>query len=1264
MKPRFALNLSDDHVALLERAEHGWVELGSVRLAEADISAALAALRARVDETGGPLATKVVIPASQILYTRIAAPGPTVAERRAQIEAALEGRTPYAVANLVYDWSGTGADLRVAVVARETLTEAEEFAQAHGLNPVCFVATPEACDFTGEPWFGLSRHAAQHMPNGQTPEPDPVPMVIVPPQAVQSAPQADQDRATDTAAFNPAHAAPAEPDAPGPHAPPPTDPVPEPPRPEVPQPDPEVPPSHTPQPDLPQPEIPVPDPDLPHPDGPAPHTPEPDLPPAPPREVPPADLPPRELPMPGPDEVPTFPVPPAPGPDLPAFSSSQPYDEDASDFAQQADMDEVPDTALDAQDTGDRDAQEMASAQPVLDGAFTNEDATHPDAPSGIEECNPHEGAPLPTDYPGYSSASSLDDSIASYRAGRRDFHTNEEATPAWLRQDRSRASNRPVPRLPDEWVDDLASEDVDLWVPQNDPDHVMDEHASRADSHPVASEASVMPRKLRSATPEPRHQTTAAHNTATDRLARGDAQITAPRLTLPQARKKTTELAQVGLSRASELANSKLRRAAIGTAALRASAGKAFARKSPPVVTDRTTDKAAPTDQTQTASGTGNVRATPAFNRPRNSAHESGLGQNTFAPRPHSASETPPHSARAQTTGRAVPELRAKPATPADARAHQHDNMAEPVFAASHPRPDPAPRAVADAPKRTQTTGFAAPPRTDTPPAAPKFTLGATAVPAQKRGKPKHLGLGLMAGLVVVMGGLAFWGGMEPDAPSADQVALSQTSAPQSEDTAVTDPGVATTDTPPSDVPAPPTTVDDLAQTTDPDTQPVTPTPPPPYEQLARMSADGTIEAREGGTVMPGNFMLYAGKPDLVPQSRPAQVRTAYADAIGQPLPYQDPALAGIRPNPRPANLTSSRADPETETPSAASAPQNPRETAPRESPPPVAPPARARNVNGDQAALDPPPARPAQTSQIASMAIRPGSARMASSNLAALQLADVLPEAPQVRQPDAFDGPQVQLAALETSQRPRPAPGRAASAAPQADPAPQPAGAASPRPPRARPAGVISAAAARGITTQAETVAPSEPVLAGTANAVAVSRRPPSRPNGFAPSTEQNRVDQGAVDQALAAAKAEELRNDAATRATQAALAAEQSAQQAAERERQQQIAAAAARPPAAEETEAEPEPERAAPRLPTSASVAQSATETDAIKLRQLNLIGVFGSSSNRRAMVRTSNGRIARVGLGDRFDGGQIIAIGDDSLTYQKGAKAYRIYKFDK
>ena len=79
----------------------------------------------------------------------------------------------------------------------------------------------------------------------------------------------------------------------------------------------------------------------------------------------------------------------------------------------------------------------------------------------------------------------------------------------------------------------------------------------------------------------------------------------------------------------------------------------------------------------------------------------------------------------------------------------------------------------------------------------------------------------------------------------------------------------------------------------------------------------------------------------------------------------------------------------------------------------------------------------------------------------------------------------------------------------------------------------------------------------------------------------------------------------------------------------------------------------PRTVTPSIPSTASVARAATVNKAINLRQVNLIGVYGTPSNRRALVRLGNGRYQKVEVGDRFDGGRVSAIGDSELRYQKG-----------
>ncbi len=180
MKPNFALNITDQSIGLLHRTSRGWLEVGTVRLDEADLGQALGYLRGSalgLEPRG--LATKIVIPASQLRYMTLAAPGPDAAARRAQIRAELEGRTPYAVDELVFDWSGTGETVQVAVVARETLDEAEAFACEHRLNPLSFVAIPEPGQFAKEPWFGATAFAATMMQPGEKVERDQDPIQIV-----------------------------------------------------------------------------------------------------------------------------------------------------------------------------------------------------------------------------------------------------------------------------------------------------------------------------------------------------------------------------------------------------------------------------------------------------------------------------------------------------------------------------------------------------------------------------------------------------------------------------------------------------------------------------------------------------------------------------------------------------------------------------------------------------------------------------------------------------------------------------------------------------------------------------------------------------------------------------------------------------------------------------------------------------------------------------------------------------------------------------
>ena len=80
-----------------------------------------------------------------------------------------------------------------------------------------------------------------------------------------------------------------------------------------------------------------------------------------------------------------------------------------------------------------------------------------------------------------------------------------------------------------------------------------------------------------------------------------------------------------------------------------------------------------------------------------------------------------------------------------------------------------------------------------------------------------------------------------------------------------------------------------------------------------------------------------------------------------------------------------------------------------------------------------------------------------------------------------------------------------------------------------------------------------------------------------------------------------------------------------------------------------------QRIAPSAPSGTTVARAATERNQVNLRQVNLIGVYGTPSNRRALVRLSNGNYKKVKVGDRLDRGRVTAIGDSELRYKKGSR---------
>jgi hypothetical protein len=281
MKPAFALDFRDDTVSLLHRSGGGWHLLGAVPLDTPDLAEALTYLRSTaLGIAPKGLTSKLIIPNDQILYTWVHAPGPSAEERHAQVTSGLEGRTPYDVADLAFDYSGDGPDLLVAVIAKETLAEAEGFAIEHRFNPVSFVAVPESADYKGEPWFGPTTAAADLVGKGKKVERDSE-AVVVTPRGTTAEPSTAVDAPEPAPVLPPAEVeapasapeAPAQPEieiagVPEPSVPEPVVPEPEvfpPTPPEIPQPEPEpLAEPEAPEPDLPEPELPAPD--LPEPE--------------------------------------------------------------------------------------------------------------------------------------------------------------------------------------------------------------------------------------------------------------------------------------------------------------------------------------------------------------------------------------------------------------------------------------------------------------------------------------------------------------------------------------------------------------------------------------------------------------------------------------------------------------------------------------------------------------------------------------------------------------------------------------------------------------------------------------------------------------------------------------------------------------------------------------------------------------------------------------------------------------------------------------
>ncbi len=161
---KIALFLSSDSIALAHRQPDGhWAMIGDTAFDVPDVNAAMADLRdLAVAREGDAFETLLVLPDDQILYTSLTAPTDDPELTIFRIEDGLDGLTPYAVTELEYDWRVLEQDrVKIAVVARETLDEARNFAAQYGFACTGFASMPPMERFPGVPTFELGARASE-----------------------------------------------------------------------------------------------------------------------------------------------------------------------------------------------------------------------------------------------------------------------------------------------------------------------------------------------------------------------------------------------------------------------------------------------------------------------------------------------------------------------------------------------------------------------------------------------------------------------------------------------------------------------------------------------------------------------------------------------------------------------------------------------------------------------------------------------------------------------------------------------------------------------------------------------------------------------------------------------------------------------------------------------------------------------------------------------------------------------------------------------
>ena len=156
MTPDFALNFSELGISLLKRAGQDWVILGSVQLSDTEFATRIDHLRKSAEASAGPdFATKLILPNEHVFYLS----APVDGSGQDTVLKTVQEHSPIPVADAVIDWCQAGVTYQIALVSKEILQEAEDFAVSHGFNAVSFAAVPQIHQFATEPYFGTTRHA-------------------------------------------------------------------------------------------------------------------------------------------------------------------------------------------------------------------------------------------------------------------------------------------------------------------------------------------------------------------------------------------------------------------------------------------------------------------------------------------------------------------------------------------------------------------------------------------------------------------------------------------------------------------------------------------------------------------------------------------------------------------------------------------------------------------------------------------------------------------------------------------------------------------------------------------------------------------------------------------------------------------------------------------------------------------------------------------------------------------------------------------------